>query len=344
MCVMCACINRDAEAAPVLMNMGKRIEGLWSGYYTGLGCIGDDGVIRAAKTTGYSRYWEAQFDVRDFPGKCGFFHSRTGSGGDRRFAHPFVSHDGSCMLVSQGCSGIFSHENEKITAIANMLFEKGVRFSSADFETPKKKYVILKDGSQVHVSDIVCEYGAYLLKQNGNPLETLRTTGNSIREEAVSMFIFRDFPGHIYISNMNQRIFVSFDEDGAKLCSCALALGNRRKNGVELLPNSVSDVTADGIRMETLSHDLHPYGFIPSNLEAAFIAWMKKNPQTRLADVFDYALKGHYLPEILRSLPIYEIFEKLYYDGVVRVKREFDRPGMDENDSVMDWIVYSASC
>ena len=47
MCVMCACINRDAEAAPILMNMGKRIEGLWSGYYTGLGCIGDDGVIRA---------------------------------------------------------------------------------------------------------------------------------------------------------------------------------------------------------------------------------------------------------------------------------------------------------
>ena len=71
---------------------------------------------------------------------------------------------------------------------------------------------------------------------------------------------------------------------------------------------------------------------------------MKKNPQTRLADVFDYALKEHYPPEILRSLPVYEIFEKLYYDGVVRVKREFDRPGMDENDSVMDWIVYSASC
>lgn len=340
MCVMCACINRKREAAPDLMAMGKRIEGLWSGYYTGIGCLGDDQVIRSCKTTGWSKYWEQQFSLKDVPGRMGFFHSRTGSGGDSRYAHPFLSRDGNCLLISQGCAGIFAGRHENVVKTANMLFDRGVRFGSADFNPQTRKYLRLADGSQIHISDVACEYAAFLNGQGGDPLETVRKTGTDIPEESVSLFIFKDHPGHIYIANMNQRMFIVFDEDSVKLATCALAMGDRRLCGIELPGNTAADVTPDGIRMERMSDRLHPYLPVPANLEKAFLEWVKANPKTLLAHTMDNALKTHYPEGVLRHVPVFEIFEKLYYDGVLALETEEDRPGMDEmHKSILNWIV-----
>ena len=338
MCVMCACINRSREAAPDLMTMGKRIEGFWSGYYTGIGCLGEDQVIRSFKTVGWSKYWEQQFSLKDIPGKMGFFHSRTGSGGDRRFAHPFLSHDGSCLLISQGCGGIFTGQNANITNIANMLLDEGAQFSSADLENPVRKYIFLKDGSQVHVSDVVCEYAAFLNKNGGDPIKTVRRTGTEILEEAISLFIFKDHPGHIYISNMNQRMFIVFDDDGVKLATCALAMGEKRLNGIELPCNTVADVMIDGIRMERMSNKLHPYLPIPANLEKAFLDWVKANPETLLAHTMDNALKILYPEGVLRHVPTFEVFEKLYYDGKLQLSsREY--PGIRPQENSIRTVI-----
>lgn len=340
MCVMCACINRNKEAAPDLLEMGKRIEGLWSGYYTGIGCLGEDQEIRSFKTNGWSKYWEQQFSLKDVPGKMGFFHSRTGSGGDQRRAHPFISNDGSCLLISQGCIGIFSDQQSNVLDIANMLFGKGVRFSSANYEPQVKRYLHLKDGGQVHISDVVCEYAADIHRNGCAPLETVRRTGTEILEESISMFIFKDHPGHIYISNMNQRMFIVFDDKGARLATCALAMGDKQLSGIELPCNTVADVTVDGIRIEKMSDKLHPYLPIPANLEKAFLDWVKANPKTLLAHTMDNALKTLYPESVLRHVPTFELFEKLYYDGVLALETEEDRPGPDEkHKSTLNWIV-----
>ena len=99
MCVLCGYIGKE-PAAPILLRMGERMQGLWSGYYTGIGTLGDDGIIRHYKTTGYSRHWRERFSTDDLPGTMGFFHSRTNSGGDAKYAHPFVSSDGSTRWPS----------------------------------------------------------------------------------------------------------------------------------------------------------------------------------------------------------------------------------------------------
>ena len=144
MCVLCGYIGKE-PAAPVLLRMGERMQGLWSGYYTGIGTLGDDGVIRHHKTTGYSRHWRERFSTDSLPGTMGFFHSRTNSGGDAKYAHPFVSSDGSAMLVSQGSSGVFAEREQEIVDIANMLLDNGIRFASADSTLTYKKYPVLKD-------------------------------------------------------------------------------------------------------------------------------------------------------------------------------------------------------
>ena len=334
MCEMCAFIGRRNQAAPLLLEYGKRIEGLWSGYCTGIGVQDADGTLRMHKTLGWSRQWEERFDPASLPGTIGFFHSRTGypgMPGDQRYAHPFLTSDASGMVVSQGALGIFTDRSAGIPRIGNMLLKKGVRFSSADASV-KERFQLLEDGTRVHMSDVVGEYAAYQLKQCGDPLEAVRRTGCDILEESCSLFLFREFPGHLYIINMNQRLCICFHEDGISVSTCALAFGKERVNLMEVPFNSVLDLTADSIRMEKLSERIQVYREIPPNLHEDFLAWTAGNPETMLAQVMDNALKLRYPPGVLRHVPTHEIFEQFYYDGKLRLEtREY--PGITENVS-----------
>ena len=344
MCMMCAFIAKDkkTQAAPLLLAAGKRIEGLWSGHYTGIGVQGDDGTLRVRKTTGYSRYWEEKFSCDELPGSVGLFHSRTGSGGDVRYAHPFLAHDGSAMLVSQGNSGIFKDQDTIIAEIANGLLDEGVVFSSADSTLEIRKYPFTKDGAQVHVSDIVAEYGASNFRKLGDPLAAVRKTATDIKEEAVSLFIFRDCPGHVYVANMNQRMCIHFGEDSAMLASCALAMGDRPVNLIEMPPNTVADVTACDIKIEPLNPSLKPYEGYPSGLVEALLEWLPSNPRTGLSCFLDKVLKSRFPSGVLRHVPTTRLFEYLYYESRLLLETEEVPSLVDENMALKTWITLKA--
>ncbi len=334
MCEMCAYIGRQNKAAPVLMEYGKRIEGLWSGYCTGIGVQDADGTLRMHKTLGCSRHWEQQYELASLPGTIGFFHSRTGypgMPGDRRYAHPFLTADGSGMLVSQGALGIFAEQSGSISRIGNMLLKEGRKFSSADF-TVKERFQLLEDGSRVHMSDVVGEYAARLLKQCGDPLEAIRRAGNDILEESCSLFLFKEFPGHLYVINMNQRLCAYFHEDGISISTCSLAFGNERVGLMEIPANTVLDITADSIRMEKLSEGIQLYSKVAPGLQDAFLEWVEKNPGTLLAHVMDNVLKVRYPAGVLRHVPTHEVFEQLYFDGKLKLETK-EYPGITENET-----------
>ncbi len=338
--MMCAFIAGDGrrQAAPLLLEAGKRIEGLWSGHYTGIGVRGDDGTLRVRKTTGYSRHWEERFSCAELPGSMGFFHSRTGSGGDARYAHPFLAHDGSAMLVSQGSAGIFKGEEAAIGAIADALLDEGVVFSSADATLDIRKYPFTRDGAQVHVSDIVAEYGASNYRRLRDPLAAVRKTATDIREEAVSLFIFRDRPGHVYIANVNQRMCMHFGEDGAMLSSCALAMGDRPVDLVEMPPNTVADVTACGVKIEPLDPSLKPYEGYPAGLLDALLDWLPRNPRTGLSCFLDDVLKRRFPSDVLRHVPTTRLFEHLFYEGRLLLENEEVPCVADGRRALKTWI------
>ena len=330
MCVLCGYISKNEQAAPVLLRMGERMQGLWSGFYTGIGVLGSDGVIRHHKTTGYSKYWRERFTTDDLPGTMGFFHSRTNSGGDARYAHPFVSSDGSVMLAGQGSSGIFADRDPKIIQIGNMLLDEGIRFSSRDDSLNFKKYQVLKDGSQVHVSDIVCEYAAYLFKKIGDPLKTVQKTGTDILEEAISLYIFRDRPGHIYTTNVNSRLAIQFHQDHVMMSSSALAFDDDSGDPLELTSNSVADISLDGIHIERLSEELNVRQiFRKEGLIDAVLDWIRKNPGTCEAEIKDNVLNPR-CPDkakLLYSGLVQPIVDGLFAEGRIRLEnREVPGP------------------
>ena len=88
MCVWCAYAG-DQQAAPLLWESLRKIEGLWGGYYTGLVTMDENG-LHWEKCVGCTEVWQKQFQLKDFPGCAGLAHSRTPSGGDEHRAHPFV--------------------------------------------------------------------------------------------------------------------------------------------------------------------------------------------------------------------------------------------------------------
>lgn len=322
MCVLCGYISKEKNVAPKLLDYGESIEGLWSGFYTGVGVLGDDGVIRHRKTTGCSSVWRERFSTEDLLGKTGFFHSRTNSGGDTRYAHPFVSCDGTTMLVGQGHAGCFAKYNDKIVDIANALLGEGVVFSSADPDLERKKYQVLKDGTQVHVSDIVTEYAASLYRKCGDPLEAVRKTATDILEEAISLFIFRDKPGHIYVSNMNARLAIRRIPDGIFMTTSLLLFDKVYGESLEMPSNAVADISLDSVTFKPLVDNL-TVGALgnPKQLYQDVYDFIKSNDGVSLPQIMDSVVKKHCAaddvePLFLQGLP-HQIVEQMYAEGII---------------------------
>lgn len=323
MCVLCGYISKSDNVAPKLLALGEKIEGLWSGFYTGVGALGDDGIIRHHKTTGCSSHWRERFTTDDLSGRTGFFHSRTNSGGDARYAHPFVSCDGTTMLVGQGHAGCFAKHNDKIVDIANSLLDEGVVFSSADYELERKKYQVLKDGSQVHVSDIVTEYAASLYRKLGDPLEAVRQTATDILEEAISLFIFNDKPGHIYVSNMNARLAIRRIPDGVFMSTSLLLFDKVYGEALEMPSNAIADISLETISFKPLIDNM-TVGTLdnPKGLYQDVYDFIKSNNGVTLPQIMDTVVKKHCTPDdtapqFLQGLP-HLIIEQMVAEGKVR--------------------------
>lgn len=327
MCVLVGYIG-NKDAAEQLLSGGERIQGLWSGFYTGIGVLGDDGVIRKHKTTGYSRYFRERFDLTDLPGHCGFFHSRTNSGGDARYAHPFVSSDNSVMLAGQGRAGYFAQFDDRPTAIGNMLLQHGIKFGSADSTLDHKKYQILNDGSQVHVSDIVTEYAAFLLKKLSDPMKAVRKCATDILEEAISLYIFKDHPGHIYVTNVNTRLAIRFRADGVVMATSALAFDDMPGRNMELPCNCIADISCDSIKIEPLSDQIEVSGITDqTGMTDAILDYIKSNNNTTLAAIRDNVINPRCTKGYLFDAVPHRIVEQLLAEGKIKLlSGEVDGP------------------
>ena len=322
MCVLAGYIG-SLPAADLLLETGEVMQGLWSGFYTGIGVMGDDGTLRKFKTAGYSRYFREQFDLADLPGHCGLFHSRTNSGGDARYAHPFVSGDNTVMLCGQGRAGYFARFDDRPTEIGNMLLKQGIKFSSADTTQEKKKYQILDDGSQVHVSDIVTEYAAFLYKKIADPVQTVRQCATDILEEGISLYIFKAHPGHIFVSNVNCRLAIRFRPDGVLMATSKIALGTAPGRDLELPCNCVADITADSIKIEELSKQLEVSSITDqTGLYAEIFEYIKNNRGTSMAQIRDNIINPRCTRGWLFDAYPYQIVEQMLNEGIIKLASE----------------------
>lgn len=245
----------ERDAAPVLIEMIRKQEGLNGGFYTGIS-VHDGTGLAYRKTQGDLEHFLQMTDAASLSGRMGIIHSRTPSGGNGLWAHPFVTErDGKVLLsyVANGAVGAFAGRKAEFDKIADSLVSEG-------FDIPCKltcedaRYGRLSSGEAVHMSDTMCQL-IYRYKAGG--LDTALAMTRAFEEmpsEIVGLAIERESPDRIYYSRINQPMFVGFDGQGAYLCSSPQALPETVQSYTLLPPLSSGIVFKDRYEV-TARHD-----------------------------------------------------------------------------------------
>lgn len=163
------------DATPILIEMLRRQEGLNGGFYSGL-AVHDGENLAYRKVLGDVSTLVGTTDAEELSGTMGIAHSRTPSGGDSSWAHPFVTErSGRVELcyVANGSVGLFSHLKDEQTKIANELVRSGYDIPCKLYETDRT-YLCLEDGANVHMSDVMCQL-IYRHRDGGKTLHDAMT-------------------------------------------------------------------------------------------------------------------------------------------------------------------------
>lgn len=223
MCNIAGYIGKK-DAAPILIDMMKRSEGFAGGFYTGIATI-DGGRMHYAKEIGETSDLLRTTDALNLPGHTGLIHSRSRSGGDREWGHPFVSTRGDLAYVANGAAGCFKSDalNRKQQEIARNLEAKGHVFRSR-VAGAIGDYPLLEDGTAIHTSDLMCQHIADLIDGGFAADAAMSRAFTERPSEVVGLIIRAEEPGRIYVTRINYPMMIGIAEDGdTYLASAALA-------------------------------------------------------------------------------------------------------------------------
>jgi len=220
MCNIAGYVGKE-DAAPILLEMMRREEGFAGGYYTGIATIDEDGRLHHVKVVGDLAVLLRQTEARRLPGKIGIIHSRSKSGGDAAWAHPFVDKDHQMAYIANGAGGFFASKRDA-NGVASRLAEEGYVFTSRS-ATPVGKYPTLQDGSAVHVSEVMCALIHALIKEGLPPAEAMRTAYARFPSEIVGLMLHVADPGALFAARINQPLMIGRNQTGVYAATTALA-------------------------------------------------------------------------------------------------------------------------
>ena len=256
----------EREATPILIEMIRRQEGLNGGFFTGISTH-DGEKIDYRKVEGDLDTLLRQTDAAHLSGSMGIIHSRTPSGGNFMWSHPFVTVcDGAIKMsyVANGSIGAFQEKNASYNLVADRLIAEGIDIPcKIAFEGDK--YNRLSTGEAVHMSDVMCQLIYEKKKMGRNTVDAMTEAFCEMPSEIVGLVIEDAFPDRIYFSRINQPMFLGFGKDGAYLASTPMAFPEEVAE-YRLLPALSSGVVYkdryevvgyDGFSMEVAAFDDH---------------------------------------------------------------------------------------
>lgn len=214
------------QAAPILVDMLMRQEGLAGGYYTGIVTY-HEGKFYSYKLTGNTQYLLDHHDILSMPGTIGIIHSRSKAGGGDEWAHPFIGRDPEGHVlnyyVANGSVGYFKGREKENDLLAQELEAEGYIFDSK-VRIESERYQTLKDGCKVHMSDVA----AQLIARNqyhGMPGAKAMEKGFcDMPCELVGLMLMTHTPGAIAYCATNMPMTVARAEHGMYLASAAVAM------------------------------------------------------------------------------------------------------------------------
>ncbi len=246
MCNIAAYVG-DRPAAPILIELIRRQEGLNGGFFTGIATI-HEGKIHYRKLTGDLRHLLDNTDAESLPGNIGLIHSRTNDGGGDKWSHPFVSgdlNDPRIAYVANGGAGIFKDRRPEYGVLAEKLHAEGYTLHSKQF-IAEHKYNPLSDGSAVHMSDVMCQLIAKHMDMGKTEDLAMADAFCQMPSEIVGLIVSLAHPDRIFWSRISMPMFVGFTDHGAYMASCPTAFFDDAGEPTLLPANSSGWVAKDG--------------------------------------------------------------------------------------------------
>lgn len=250
----------EKEAAPILIEMIRVQEGMNGGFYTGLS-VHDGQHLHYRKVQGDLAVLLKETDADRLAGKMGMIHSRTPSGGNGLWSHPFVTERNGkvCMsYVANGSLGYFKNQNEAFNQIADRLIADGVDIP-CKLSLTVNKYNRLSTGEAVHMSDVMCQLIWRNREQGMGTVQAMTAAFATMPSEIVGLVSEAESPDRIYYSRVNQPMFVGFASDGAYLASSLTAFPDTVKKYQLLPPLSSGIVYRDHV-------EITPYQAFPTEV------------------------------------------------------------------------------
>ncbi|MBQ7090604.1 MAG: hypothetical protein IJN82_05750 [Clostridia bacterium] len=212
-------------AAPILLEMLKREEGFDGGFYTGIATL-HEGKIYYAKLTGDVDRLTALTEAAKLPGTIGIAHSRTKSGGGDEWAHPFIGgRPGEARLayVANGSVGSFADRKPTFDLLSNELLDEGYRLDSR-IRIESDKYQALRDGTKVHMSDVMAQLIARNLEGGESGAKAMEQGFCAMPSEIVGLMIEPQAADRISYARINMPMMVSHAEHGTYLATTVFAI------------------------------------------------------------------------------------------------------------------------
>lgn len=317
MCVLAGYVG-EKSAAPILLELLEKQEGLAGGYYTGVATV-HQGELHYRKVVGDVAKLRRTTDAESLPGEIGIAHSRTPSGGDVEWGHPFVDCTGSMAYVAQGAMGFFEGRTD-MKAAGNDLLARGHVFRARSKEKVGA-YPVLSDGCCVHISDIHCHAVEEALGDCGSRLEAMRRAYMSWPAEIVGMTVHRSDSEHIIAACINQPLVIARDASGTYLASTGLALPASVQWRMPMPPNAAAAVWGSGmeIRPFDLSSEPVDCNCPCAEAEAKIILTLKDKPGCTWGTGYHSTQSLWPKGSLTRNTAMaYEILERLYHAGRLR--------------------------
>lgn len=237
----------ERRAAPILIEMLRRQEGLNAGFFTGIATI-HEGKLHYRKLEGELQYLLDHTDAADLPGNVGIIHGRTPGGGGDKWAHPFIGTrngvDTTAMVVN-GSSAFFKKNAEKYNALAAEMLANGANFPSRVTDSAETMRV-LPDGSMVHASDMLCQLTLSKMNEGQDEATAMASAMTTTPSEIVSLMLSIAHEDRIFWSMISKPMMRGVAPHGTYLATCAIAFPEDAGDAM-LLPYCHSGyVTAKG--------------------------------------------------------------------------------------------------
>ena len=245
MCTIAA-YNGTRRAAPILIEMMGRLEGLDSGFYTGIATM-HEGKIYYAKVAGDLEHLLRTTDALNLPGNIGFIHSRTPGKKKSDFAgvsHPFTTDieggGAKTALVLNGAGGIFA---DRIKAAIPSRAEEMERLGyTVKSRNPEVGNVPMPDGTIVHSNDVRCQMISHRIDNGQDPAEAMQDVFTEIPAECVSLVMSAQQPDAICFARQMMPMHVGFCDHGAYMSTAPLAFMDETSNYTLLPPMTYGKV------------------------------------------------------------------------------------------------------